>query len=259
MVRGVAGRVDGLEAELGRLDQRRRRASLRSTSRPSRASERQDLGAGARLQAGRTRRVVGVGVGAHDPADAIAAAAGDGVEVLGGVGTRVDHRDLVDADQVGVGARAGHHARVGRDDAPHQRAQRPGDARHQRRRGCRLLIGIDRLRRLTPRHGHLPPSTAGTGWSCVSGHARRAAPPTPGRRSRGRRAARCAARPASSTMRGRIVGHLADGGGRGQQVVGRWRSARWRSRLRTVGKIISNSPARWARQRVGRGGSTGWR
>ena len=53
---------------------------------------------------------------------------------VGVVGTRVDHRDLVDADQVGVGARAGHHARVGRDDAAHQRAQGAGHARHQRRR-----------------------------------------------------------------------------------------------------------------------------
>jgi hypothetical protein len=39
-----------------------------------------------------------------DPADAIAPAAGDGVEVGGIVGARVDHDDLVDADQVGVGA-----------------------------------------------------------------------------------------------------------------------------------------------------------
>ena len=68
--------------------------------------ERQDLGAGALLEAGGPRRVVGVGVGAQDPPDAAAAGRGDGVEVLGVVGTRVDDRDLVDADQVGVGARA---------------------------------------------------------------------------------------------------------------------------------------------------------
>ena len=53
---------------------------------------------------------------------------------LGVVGTGVDHDDLVDADEVGVGARAGHQPGVVGDDAPHQRAQRAGHAGHDRLR-----------------------------------------------------------------------------------------------------------------------------
>ena len=73
-----------------------------------------------------------MGVGAHDPADAVAAAAEDGVEVAVVVGTGVDDDDLVDADEVGVGAGAGHHAGVGRQDPAHQRRERRGDAGHER-------------------------------------------------------------------------------------------------------------------------------
>ena len=111
--------------------------------------EGQDLGAGAGLEAGGAGRVVGVGVGADDPADAIAAAADDGVEVGVVVGPGVDHGDLVDADEVGVGAGAGHDAGVGGDDAPDQRAEGPGDAGHQRLGRRRLGVGIDDLRRLS--------------------------------------------------------------------------------------------------------------
>ncbi len=102
-------------------------------SRPSRASKRAHLGAGAGLAARRRRGVVGVGVGADDPADAVAAAAGDGVEVPGVVGPGVDHHDLVDADEVGVGAGAGHLPGVGGDDAPDHGAERAGHPVHQRR------------------------------------------------------------------------------------------------------------------------------
>ena len=100
-----------------------------------------------------------MGVGADDPTDAVAAAAGDGIEVAGVVGAGVDDRDLVDADQVGVGAGAGHHPRVGRHDPAHQRAQGPGHAGDERRWRRDLGVRIDHFRRLATGHGfHLPVS-----------------------------------------------------------------------------------------------------
>ena len=117
------------------------RAVESTLPRPSPRSERQDLGAGALLEARGAGRVVGVGVGEQDPADAVAAAAGDGVEVGVVVGPGVDDDDLVDADQVGVGARAGHHARVvgARCGAPWATARRPRRRRAASapRRRCR--------------------------------------------------------------------------------------------------------------------------
>ena len=57
-------------------------------------------------------RVVGVRVREQHPADALAhRRADDGVDVAGVVGAGVDHRDLVDADEVGVGAGPGERAR----------------------------------------------------------------------------------------------------------------------------------------------------
>ena len=123
----VAGRVQGPETN-----------SVASMTSPSPSGavdleavagvEGQHLGAGALLEPGGAGEVVDVGVGADDPADAVAAAAGDGVEVGGVVGAGVDDHDLVDADQVGVGARPGHEARVVGDDAAHERAQGAGHA-----------------------------------------------------------------------------------------------------------------------------------
>ena len=127
VVRRVARRVHGLEPELGGVDG----VALADATIDLEAvavAERHHLGAGALLEAGGAGRVVRVGVGAHDPADAIAAAPDDGVEVGVVVGTGIDDHDLVDADQVGVGARPGEHARVRRQDAPSERAERLGDA-----------------------------------------------------------------------------------------------------------------------------------
>ena len=86
------------------------------------------------LQAGRAGGVVLVGVGEQDPADAVAAAAGDGVEVGVVAGPGVDDRDLVDADQVGVGAGAGHHPRVRCHDAADHGRQGAGHAVDERLR-----------------------------------------------------------------------------------------------------------------------------
>ena len=102
--------------------------SRRTLPLPARRPEGQDLGAGALLEADGAGGVVLVGVGEQDPADAVAAAAGDGVEVGGVAGTGVDDRDLVDADQVGVGAGAGHHPRVLGHDAPDHGRQGAGHA-----------------------------------------------------------------------------------------------------------------------------------
>ena len=135
--------MDGAEHELGGLDRvavGERAVDLEAVARV----EGEHLGAGALLQAGHAGEVVDVGVGAGDPADAVAAAAGDGVEVLGVVGPGIDHDDLVDADEVGVGAGAGHQARVVGDDAPHQRAQRAGHARARSasRSGTSAVVGV---------------------------------------------------------------------------------------------------------------------
>ena len=53
-------------------------------------------------QTGGAGRVVGVGVGARDPADAVAAAARDRVEVGVVVRARIDDHDLVDADELSL-------------------------------------------------------------------------------------------------------------------------------------------------------------
>ena len=78
---------------------------------------------------------------------------------LGVVGSGVDDRDLVDADQVGVGAGAGHQPRVGGHDPTHQRAQGSGHAGDERRWRRHLVVRIDHFRRLATGHGfHLPVS-----------------------------------------------------------------------------------------------------
>ena len=90
-------------------------------------AEGQHLGAGGLRQARGPGRVVGVRVGEQHPAHALLhRRADDGVDVALVVGTGIDHRDLVDADEVGVGARAGEGPRVGRDDAAHERRERAG-------------------------------------------------------------------------------------------------------------------------------------
>ena len=126
----VAGRVDGGEGEARTLDTiavGETTVGLEAVAR----REPQHLGAGTGLQAGRARGVVGVGVRREDPADAVPATCGDGVEVGGFVGPGVYDRDLVDADEVGVRARPGHHPRVRRQDAAHHRAQRARDPHNE--------------------------------------------------------------------------------------------------------------------------------
>ena len=79
------GRVHGPEHELGGLDRvavAEGAVDLEAVARV----EGEHLGAGALLEAGHAGEVVDVGVGADDPADAVAAAAGDGVEVRRVVG-----------------------------------------------------------------------------------------------------------------------------------------------------------------------------
>ena len=122
----VARRVDGADAELGGLD----RVAVGEEAVDGHVVavvERADLGAGAGLEPRGGGGVVGVGVGEQDPADAPAAAADDGVEVDVVVGTGVDDRDLVDADQIRVRAGPGHLARVVRHDAPHVHVGTPSD------------------------------------------------------------------------------------------------------------------------------------
>ena len=70
-------------------------------------AEREHLGAGGLHEPGGARRVVGMRVGEQHPAHPLAhRRADDRVDVALVVGPGVDHRDLVDADEVGVGARA---------------------------------------------------------------------------------------------------------------------------------------------------------
>src|SRR5205085_10473407 len=88
-----------------------------------------DLGAGRLLQAADPGAVVNVVVGDDDPPHPFPhGGADDGVDVAGIVGPGVDDGHLVDTDQVGVGARAGHEARVGSDDPAHQWGEGAGYA-----------------------------------------------------------------------------------------------------------------------------------
>ena len=83
-------------------------------------------------------------------------AAGDGVEVGGVVRARVDDRDLVDADQVGVGARPGHHPGVAAEDPADQLAQGIGDVGDERRAGRLVGVGGRSRRGLRRRRGRWP-------------------------------------------------------------------------------------------------------
>ncbi len=79
-------------------------------------------------QRGGGRRVIGVRVREQHPADAfLHRRPDDRAHVLRDVRAGIDHRDLVDADQVRVRARPRHVARVRRHDPAHERRQR---ARH---------------------------------------------------------------------------------------------------------------------------------
>ena len=78
---------------------------------PRRRRQADDLRAGRRLQRARRGRMVAVRVRAEDPANAAAAARDDRRDVRIDRRPRIDHRELVAADQIGVGSRSGHHAR----------------------------------------------------------------------------------------------------------------------------------------------------
>ena len=123
-------------------------------------AERDDLGPGGLDEPRRPRGVVGVRVGEDHPADAfLHRRADDGVDVGLHVGAGVDHRDLVDPDEVRVRPRPGERSRVRRDDAPHEGRQRARDARrevgHQavvfRRSGCSSRSGVSPTRSSQPR------------------------------------------------------------------------------------------------------------
>ena len=140
-------------------------------------------------------------------------------------GSGIDDDDLVDADQVGVRAGTGHHARVVADDAPHQRAQRGRHLRHERlRSGRRGSVDVVRG---------------------AVGHASRSVMPWPPGRSRWcRRCGRSTSRPdrrrrsACTRVVTRVAGqhdahaavdgddarqdrrHVGDLGGRGERVAG---------------------------------------
>ena len=94
-------------------------------------------------------------VGDEDPADPLPhRRADDGLDVAGVVGAGVDHRHLVDADEVGVGARPGHQgrgwerrsgAREGRGRWP-RRASCPGMGTPGRGRAGEGAGGVERRR-----------------------------------------------------------------------------------------------------------------
>ena len=159
----VVGRVPrGVQSpqhELRRLDQ----IALAERSidgQPIARVERHHLGTGALLEAGDAGGVVAMRVRAGDPADAVAAAPGDGIEVGGVVGPGIDHHDLVDPHQVGVRARTGHRTRIVGHDAPHERAQGAGHASDEG--GTRFGLGVG--------HGigHEVPAPACTGRGAAS-------------------------------------------------------------------------------------------
>ena len=236
-------------------------ASMRSPStdargrsrRPSRASKASTSAPVRAASAGGARGVVGVGVGAQDPADAVAAAAGDGVEVAGVVGARIDDGDLVDADEVGVRARARHHARVGRQDRDGRDGEHGG--RDAGRRGGlgepeRRLGRVDR-----PRQSRSPMLGGTVRWSLATGSrpmldsARR----PPWSRRRRRTARRSPGSPGSRIRKPPCCRPTTRGTIGGTRRRRRRRPARSAAesnrssamRLRIVGRIRSNSPARW--------------
>ena len=80
---------------------------------------------GRRLQRLRRRRMVAMGVGDQDMGHPLAREAGEQcLDMLGEVGTGVDHRDLAAADDVGSGTPEGERARIARDDAADPRCDR---------------------------------------------------------------------------------------------------------------------------------------
>ena len=131
-------------------------ASTRSSSRSTSSAfgelaERGDERAGLLADPLRRGPVVGMRVREQHPAHAVAhRRADDRVDVLVDVGTGIDHRDLVDADEIRVRARARHEARIRRDHA----AGRAATARSAHR-------GSGEARAATvPRPSRMPPPAA---------------------------------------------------------------------------------------------------
>ena len=122
------------------------------------------------------------------------------------VGTGIDHRDLVDADEVGVRARTGHGARV----VGARRGARAATARSGPRASCSVASGWAR---------HAPSSTR-----CHPGNAMRC-PPSVGARAAARPTRRASRRPGPRRARSAAVANRA-------------RS----SRFLRVGKMRSTSP-----------------
>ena len=147
VVRGVARRVDRAQrkaasrfAQLDALPVLQDEVRLEARVLALRRKPAEQLRAGCGLERGRTRRVVHVGVRAQDPADVLERL--DLLQVGNRIGSRVDHRQLVLANQVGVGARPGHHARVRRDEARHPAVQALRHARREVVSRLARLLGI---------------------------------------------------------------------------------------------------------------------
>ena len=138
MVRRVARRVQRFESELRAVDRvavaehpierDRDFVGLRKREEPG------ELGARLLRELGRGGPMVGVRVREQHPAHALAhRRADDRVDVLGEIGTGIDHRDLVDADEIRVRSGSGHQAR----DCSRRRVARAATARSAHRESGR--------------------------------------------------------------------------------------------------------------------------
>ena len=141
-------------------------------------AERQDLGAGGLHQPGGAGRVVGMGVGEqHPPHPLPHRRADDGVDVALVVGSGVDHRDLVDADEVGVRTRPGERARVRGHDAAHQRRERARHSRNEVRHVRPARSAPNEPQRGSPRAASPPGSPSPPYCRCGYGPPARRSPP----------------------------------------------------------------------------------
>ena len=148
VVRGVAGRVQRTQGEVALRSGAAQRPTLAGPLVRREAlgrAEADDAGAGGRGQRGGPRGMVDVGVGHDDGADAAERGGGghdgSGVRLVRRAG--VHHDGVGVPDQVGVGAGAGHEARVGSRQPAHARRHLVDPARLRRRAQAEVGDGRD--------------------------------------------------------------------------------------------------------------------
>ncbi len=122
-----------------------------------------NLGTGSLRHRLRSRGMIGVRVGADNPVYAVADRVQNGINVRRNRRARIQHGNLFGPEQIGIGARASHHSRIGGDQSTHPAIKTKWHAvlKH-RARPDYLSIQRDRRPARNPRHPRRSRTIAGT-------------------------------------------------------------------------------------------------